>query len=198
MEAILDEDRWLYATCLDDLRRHRKEILASGIGGTTIDMETICEEMSVTDEDVDDDALLEGWLDACLMRLEILFAQRSAIVHRAIEVDDVSVFRDATIAGEHPGCHWSHDRSCASTEYHPGPIRRHTVMLTARVRSEDVCWGTTIQKLFAHPHEREVTIFEKVEMLTIECEATGTTIWDATHVPETATSDGTSGIGLSS
>lgn len=198
VEPILEEDVWLYATCPEDLRRHRMEILASGVGGTTIDMETICEEMSVTDDDVDDDALLERWFDACIMRLEDLFGQGSAIVHRAIELDDVPAFRDATIAGEHPGCHWSHDRSCASTDYHSGPIRRHTVMLTGRVRTEDVSWGTTIQKLFAHPHEREITIFERVEMLAIECEDTGRTIWSVPHAPIATTSDGDSNIGLPS
>lgn len=198
VEAILDEDGWLDATCPQDLRRHSKEILSSGIGGTTIDMETICEEMSLTEDDIDDDALLEQWFDACLVRLEVLFAQGSAIVHRAIEVDDVPAFKDATIAGEHPGCHWSHDRSCASTSYHPGPIRRHGIMLTARVRTEDVSWGTTIQKLFAHPHEREITIFERVEMLAIECAETGRSIWNTPHAPVAPSSDGTSSIGLPS
>lgn len=183
MEAILDEDGWLDATCPEDLRRHRKEILSSGIGGTTIDMETICEEMSLMDDEVADDALLEMWFDTYLMTLESLFSMGSAIVHRAIEVDDVAAFIQATIAGDHPGCHWSYDRACASTDYHPGPIRTHGILLTARVDLEDVAWGTTIQKLFAHPHEREVTIFERVRMIGIECADTGRPLWSALQPP---------------
>ena len=154
---------WIDARTPAELVAGRQDILSSGVGGTTIDHETILEELGDdADPDMDDGALEGLWFDRCIGILEAHFAGGVGIVHRAIGVDDPVGFAARTWDGEDAGYHWTRDVDCASTGYHGGPAGAHDVLVTGTTTIADVCWGTTIQKLFAHPHEREIAVRGRV------------------------------------
>lgn len=154
---------WIEARTPEKLIACREEILSSGIGGTTIDHDTILEELGIADDPDMDDRTLEGlWFDRSIETLVAHFAGGTGIVHRAVGVDDPSAFAAGVWSGASAGCHWTSDVDCASTDYHAEAARDHDVLVTGTTTIADVCWGTTIQKRFAHPHEREIFVDGRV------------------------------------
>lgn len=164
---------WIASRNLGGLRAAKDEILASEIGGTTVDFETICEELGEDDPCADEGLVKNRWFDACMDRLDGLFSAGRTKVFRAVGVDDPASLVREFLGGEEVGFHWTWDRSCASTSYHGGPARRHDVMLIGWATPDDVCWGTTIQKLFAHPHEREIALHGRPKPISAVDMATG-------------------------
>lgn len=150
---------WIEARTPATLIACREEILSSGVGGTTIDHETILEELGIeNDADITDRDLEALWFDRCMRTLVDHFADGTGIVHRAVGVDDPEAFATEIWAGADAGYHWTSVMECASTAYHAEAARAHDVLVTGTTTIGDVCWGTTIQKLFAHPHEREIAV----------------------------------------
>lgn len=174
---------WIESRSLRELIDARDEIIASHIGGTTVDFDTICEELGEDDPDASEEHLMGRWFDACVDGLGSLFADGPALLYRAVGVDDPAAFAAAFMAGGDVGCHWTYDRSCASTSYHGGSWSPHEVLLVGRATAGDVCWGTTIQKLFGHPHEREINVLGTIAPVSVSCLTTGAPIPTDAAVP---------------
>lgn len=171
-----DTRHWIESRSLAELIEARDEIISSHVGGTSVDFDTICEELGEDDPHASDEHLMSRWFDACADSLAALFADGPALVYRAVGVDDPAAFAGVFMAGGDVGCHWTYDRSCASTSYHGGSWSPHEVLLVGRAAAGDVCWGTTIQKLFGHPHEREINVPGGIVPISASCLATGSPI----------------------
>ena len=166
-------DDWIEATGLEVLRSAKTEIVSSHVGGMDVDFDTILEELGEDDPHVDESVLLDRWFDVCMDRLQGLFREGRVRLYRAVSVDDPEAFARLFMEGEDVGQHWTYDRDCASTSYHGGPACRHDVLLTGWATPDDVCWGTTIQMLFGHPHEREINIRRGLVPISLIDVATG-------------------------
>lgn len=116
------------------------------------------------EDDDEAEVIMARWFDFCVERWLTMFATGSAVVHRAIAVDDVDEVVEAIRRGDDMGCHWTWDMASASTCYHGGAARRIDLMMTGIVGEADVEWSTTLQMHFGHPHEREIRTNEGVRI----------------------------------
>lgn len=150
------QPQWLSARTIADLLPHREEIVTSHAGGTTVDYDTIAEEMDFGDGETDE-SIMGRWFDLCTERWRVMFSGGPIEIHRAIAVDDVDEVVRAIRRGDDMGCHWTWDAASASTTYHGGAFKPIDLMMSGMIEERDVEWGTTLQLHFGHPHEREIS-----------------------------------------
>lgn len=176
---------WLTATTIDGMAPYRDVIVNSHAGGTTVDFETIGEEIAIGDQETDA-SILQRWFDFCMERWRAMFARGPLVIYRAIGVDDVAATVATIRRGDDMGCHWTWDAASASTGYHGGKWKPIDLMMTGVIEEVDVEWATTLQLHFGHPHEREIRAKGAVVVTGLVRMDTGETIEISPPLPRAA------------